>query len=62
MTADNDRASRDGWQAHRRLELEGNLTATPAQRLAWLELAIAFAFETGALPRPVDDQRSSPAD
>lgn len=30
------------------------LKTTPAQRLAWLEEAIAFAAEAGALPRPSD--------
>lgn len=27
------------------------LALTPAERLAWLERAIEFAFQTGALPR-----------
>jgi hypothetical protein len=59
MTAGTDPTPRDGWEAHRLAELEGDLTATPAQRLIWLERAIAFAFETGALPRPAVDEGSS---
>jgi hypothetical protein len=41
----------DGWEAHRRAELESSLMATPAQRLRWLEQAIVFAHRAGALPR-----------
>ena len=37
-----------GWDAHRRRQLEGWLLATPAQRLAWLEEMIAFAYQAGA--------------
>ena len=59
MTAGTDPTPRDGWEAHRLTALEGDLTATPAQRLAWLERAITFAFETGALPRPVVDEGAS---
>jgi hypothetical protein len=59
MTAGTDPTPRDGWEAHRLAELEGDLTATPAQRLIWLERAIAFALETGALPRPAVDEGSS---
>ncbi|MDH4111221.1 MAG: hypothetical protein OEV60_00885 [Actinomycetota bacterium] len=62
MTARSDPPPRDGWEAHRRAELEGALTATPAQRLLWLERAIALAFETGALPRPAVDEGSSRSD
>lgn len=40
-----------GWEAHRRERLDLNLAATPAQRLAWLEEAIALAYLTGAFPR-----------
>ncbi len=40
-----------GWEAHRREKLVAGLALTPAQRLAWLEEAIAFAHRTGALPR-----------
>ena len=31
--------------------LEASLAATPSQRLAWLEEALAFAWRVGALPR-----------
>lgn len=41
-----------GWDAHRQRQLTFALDATPAQRLAWLEEAIAIAYCTGALPRP----------
>lgn len=30
--------------------LEASAAATPSQRLAWLEEALAFAYEMGALP------------
>ncbi len=48
-----------GWDEHRRLQLTLGLDATPAQRLAWLEEMIAFAFSTGALPKRTgkDDDR-----
>jgi hypothetical protein len=45
-----------GWDATRRFQMERALTATPAERLAWLEEAIALAHATGALPRR-DDER-----
>jgi hypothetical protein len=35
-------------EQHRR---DGALAATPSQRLAWLEEAIAFAARAGALPK-----------
>jgi len=41
----------DGWERHRQERLASILTTTPAQRLAWLEDAIAFARRAGALPR-----------
>ena len=40
-----------GWQSHRHRQLTSGLAATAAERLAWLEEAIAFAWLTGALPR-----------
>lgn len=47
------------WQADFRAaedrSLEASLAATPSQRLAWLEEALAFAYRVGALPRPSDD-------
>jgi hypothetical protein len=57
----------DGWQADwetsRRAQLESQLDATPAQRLAWLEDALRLAFAAGALPRapaPEDGADGSP--
>lgn len=41
-----------GWEAHRVHQLTLALSATPAQRLAWLEEAIMLAHRVGALPRP----------
>jgi len=40
-----------GWEADRRQKLTAGLALTPAERLAWLEEAIAFAHRAGALPR-----------
>jgi hypothetical protein len=37
------------WEGARRQLLESTLAATPAQRLAWLEEALAFAYRAGAL-------------
>lgn len=52
-------AKRPDWTAGfddaRAFQRERVLAATPAQRLAWLEEAIALAYRTGALPRPVPD-------
>ena len=39
------------WEEARAFRLELTLSATPAQRLAWLEDAIALAHRSGALPR-----------
>jgi len=41
----------DGWAEHRREQARDWLTTTPAQRLAWLEQAIQFARDVGALPK-----------
>ena len=46
----------DGWEQHRLDQLQREADATPLQRLQWLEEAIAFAFRTGALPRPTESQ------
>lgn len=43
-----------GWEQHRRDQLQRTSSATPLQRLRWLEEAIAFAVRAGALPRPPD--------
>jgi hypothetical protein len=42
----------DSWESARKRKLTLGLDATPAERLAWLEQAIALAWATGALPRP----------
>ena len=46
----------DEWSADFRAAeeqtLDASLAATPSQRLAWLEEALAFALRVGALPRP----------
>ena len=44
-----------GWEARRRQQLVAGLSATPAQRLVWLEEMIVLAYRTGALPRPRPD-------
>jgi hypothetical protein len=43
---------RDGWRRNEEDHLALGLDATPAERLAWLEEAIALAYRTRALPRP----------
>lgn len=40
-----------GWEAHAQRQRSAWLSATPAQRLRWLETAVAFAARVGALPR-----------
>lgn len=49
-----------GWEEKEANRLEASLSATPAQRLAWLEEAIELAWETGALPAEggLGDRRS----
>lgn len=37
------------WEGVERAQLETMLTATPAQRLAWLEEALRLAHASGAL-------------
>jgi hypothetical protein len=59
MTASDD-APTDGWEAHRREQLLGASTTTPLERLRWLEEAIAFAFEAGALPKQTVDPSPEP--
>ena len=39
------------WTGTKRAQLEAALTATPAQRLTWLEEAMRMALASGALPR-----------
>lgn len=49
-----DAQTMSGWEQHRRDQLQRTSSATPLQRLRWLEEAIAFAVRAGALPRPPD--------
>ena len=37
--------------------LRAGMNATPDQLLDWLEDAVRFAYETGALPRPSETER-----
>ncbi len=39
------------WETSRRAQLDAQMAATPAQRLAWLEDALRLALAAGALPR-----------
>lgn len=48
---------RADWEANRREKLTAGLALTPAERLAWLEEAIAFAHRVGALPRRAPEGR-----
>ncbi len=55
------------WDGNRDALLDSTLTATPAQRLAWLEDAIEIAYRAGALSdRTAGDEgnrnRPPPAD
>lgn len=45
-----------GWDAHRHAQVEVRTRSTHAQRLAWLEEAIAFAYAAGAL-RPREQEK-----
>jgi hypothetical protein len=56
--------ARAGSHAAEEQTLEASSTATPSQRLAWLEEALAFAYKVGALKldppeslEPSSDQR-----
>lgn len=40
-----------GWEDARKRQLTAGFDATPAQRLAWLEEMILFAYQVRALPR-----------
>ncbi len=50
-----------GWDAHAEEQRRARLQATPSQRLAWLEQAIAFAHAAGALPRREATDETGPA-
>lgn len=52
-------ASPRGWDAHREAQIDAWARTTPEQRLQWLEEAIQFAYEAGAIvPRGVGDGRA----
>jgi|GEM_PF-1572350 len=42
----------DDWESNRKRKFLLGLSASPAQRLAWLEGMILLAWQTGALPKP----------
>ena len=48
--SDDDPPRADGWEAHRRMQLETALESSALDRIRWLEAAIRFAFRAGALP------------
>jgi hypothetical protein len=48
-----------GWESARRELLKSTLAATPAQRLAWLEEALEFAFRAGAIGNVSNIERNS---
>ena len=49
MPPTDDRPWRADFRAAEEWTLEASLAATPSQRLAWLEQALAFAYKVGAL-------------
>lgn len=59
---DSDRPELDGWTAHRIMQLEAALTSSHRQRLEWLEAAIRFAYEAGALPRTDRSEQAATRD
>jgi hypothetical protein len=56
---------RADFRAAEEWAFEASLAATPSQRLAWLEQALAFAYKVGALkvdqPTQVDDPKQRPS-
>ncbi len=53
--AEDDLWAKTGWEGHAQWQLERTLSATPEQRLAWLEAAIGIAHAAGAIRRPQPD-------
>lgn len=41
-----------GWEDARKRQMTVGFDVTPAERLAWLEGMLLFAYRAGALPRP----------
>lgn len=70
MTEADSPVPESSWKEHRREQRNRWRAATPSQRLAWLEAAIEFAYQAGALPRRDKDawgrsmpvERPKPAD
>lgn len=48
------------WAGTRRAQLKAAMSATPEQRLAWLEEAMRLAHASGALPRQSEGQVKTP--
>jgi hypothetical protein len=48
------------WESHRESLVDVTATATPAQRLAWLEEALLLAYRFGALPVRSDADETGP--
>ncbi|MEX0832389.1 MAG: hypothetical protein WD276_00740 [Actinomycetota bacterium] len=52
-----------GWDEHRKDQLRMSASASPLQRLRWLEEALEFAYRAGAIRREEtpagDDDRAS---
>jgi hypothetical protein len=52
---------RSDYEAAAQHTLEASLAATPSQRLAWLEEALAFAYRVGALKvRTTENETGEP--
>jgi hypothetical protein len=49
---------RADWKAAEDAMLDASLSATPAQRLAWLEEALRFAYRAGALPSRDEEEEN----
>jgi hypothetical protein len=47
------------WEGHREDQLDLFLSATPTQRLRWLEEMLQIAWSSGALPRPTEESRET---
>jgi hypothetical protein len=47
------------WEGTRRAQLKTDLSATPEQRLAWLEEAMRLAYASGALPLQAGGQKET---
>lgn len=62
-SSDKDRRTEESWDASwagtERAQFEAVLSATPAQRLAWLEEAMRLAHASGALPHQAEGPAAS---